>query len=371
MGTTATNLEHSVDLLLALLNGGFETPPWSTFLDELRRRTRADYASLIFRPPGLPSNSVFYLYSGKRWPAGIEQVYRESFYNQGPPHFEMIEGRAYTFDELLRSDNPAHVAYRKAVMTPSGINAARMMRVEEPSGVSTWLTTTRRKGDFTSEDDALLHSIAPYLRSVLRSYVALERERTSAALAGDAIHRLNFGWITLDAAGHILEADPRGHHILAESGVLHRGTQGHLKGETARQSQEIIAAIKAIAGAANARPRAIVLSRDPWLDMLLVPASRNTISAKSVPAVVAYVHSDSTLSADRCEQLAQLFGLLPSEARLALALGRGMSIADAAKALDLTVESARTYSKKIYAKTGARGHADLVLFVQRSVLRII
>jgi DNA-binding CsgD family transcriptional regulator len=114
----------------------------------------------------------------------------------------------------------------------------------------------------------------------------------------------------------------------------------------------------------------MILSRDPWLDMLLVPAGRNSISAKSVPAVVAYVHSDSSLSADRCEQLAQLFDLLPSEARLALALGRGMSIAEAAKELNLTEGSARTYTKKIYAKMGARGHPDLVRFVQRSVLQI-
>jgi len=40
------------------------------------------------------------------------------------------------------------------------------------------------------------------------------------------------------------------------------------------------------------------------------------------------------------------------------------------KALNLTVGSARTYTKKVYAKMGARGHADLVLFVQRSVLQI-
>ena len=86
--------------------------------------------------------------------------------------------------------------------------------------------------------------------------------------------------------------------------------------------------------------------------------------------MIAYVHADSWSSADRCEQLAQLFDLLPSEARLALALARGMSIAEAAVDLGITVESARTYSKRIYAKTGARGQADLVRFVHRSVLGI-
>jgi len=42
----------------------------------------------------------------------------------------------------------------------------------------------------------------------------------------------------------------------------------------------------------------------------------------------------------------------------------------AADALGLTVETARNYSKKIYAKTGARGHAELVRIILTSVLAI-
>ena len=92
--------------------------------------------------------------------------------------------------------------------------------------------------------------------------------------------------------------------------------------------------------------------------------------ARPAPALIAYVHGDSWSSADRCDQLAELFALLPSEARLALALSRGMTIAEAASDLGLTIETARTYSKKIYAKTGARGQPDLVRFIHRSVLAI-
>lgn len=363
--------ETSGELLLALMNGAFENPLWSTFLDALRRRTLADYASLIFRPPGLPSNTVFHLFSGQRCPPVIQQLYRNSFYKEDPtPYHDMREGRVYTLGQLLRSDEPAHAAYLEAVMAPSGMNAARMVRVEEASGVSAWLTITQRRRDFGAGDDTLLNALVPYLRSVLRNYVALERERTNAAIAGDAIRRLSFGWITLDAAGHVLETDAQGQHILETSKALSSDPQGFLRGASPGQGREIMEAVETLAGTANARPRAIILGRDPWLDMLLVPASREAVSAKSVPAVVAYVHSDSSLSADRCEQLIQLFDLLPSEARLALALGRGMSIAEAAAELDLTVESARTYSKKIYAKMGARGRADLVLFIQRSVLQI-
>jgi DNA-binding NarL/FixJ family response regulator len=361
----------TTDLLLRLMNGGFETPLWSTFLEKLRQRTRADYASLVFRPPGLPSNTVFHLFTGNRCPPVIQQLYRDSFYKRDPtPYHEMREGRVYALGELLRSDNPAHAIYLKAVMAPSGMNAARMMRIIEPSGVNAWLTITRRKLDFELKDDALLNAIAPFLRSVLRNFVALERERTNAALAGEAIQRLSFGWITLDAGGHVLEADAQGESILQKSGALRRDARGILKGSTQKKGRELLEVIKALASGQTARPRAMILSRDPWLDMLLVPANRNAMSAKSVPAVVAYVHSDSSFGADRCEQLAQLFDLLPSEARLALALGRGLNIAEAAKELNLTEGSARTYSKKIYAKMGARGHADLILHIHRSVLRI-
>ena len=363
--------EANAKLLLSLMNGAFETPQWSTFLDELRQCTKADYASLVFRPPGLAMNTVFHLFSGNRCPPVIQQLYRDSFYKRDPtPYHEMCEGQVYTLSELLNSDNPAHAAYLDAVMSPSGMNSARMMRVVEASGVNAWLTITQSEQDFGRKDDALFIAIAPYLRSILRSYVALERERTNATLASDAIHRLSYGWITLDAAGRVLDTDDQGHHILETSGALHRDAHGYLKGKSQQQGREMMAAISAIASTASAKPRAVVLSREPWLDMLLVKANRNVISATSVPAVVAYIHSDSASSADHREQLIQLFDLLPSEARLALALGRGMSITEAAQELNLTVESARTYSKKIYAKMGARGHSDLVLFVQRSVLQI-
>ena len=104
--------------------------------------------------------------------------------------------------------------------------------------------------------------------------------------------------------------------------------------------------------------------------MLLVPSNVRAGATRPTPALVAYVHADKSSSADRVEQLGQMFDLIPCEARLALALSRGMSIAEAAVELGLTLESARTYSKRIYAKTGARGQADLVRFIHRSVLAI-
>ncbi|MFC3592510.1 LuxR family transcriptional regulator, partial [Novosphingobium piscinae] len=58
--------------------------------------------------------------------------------------------------------------------------------------------------------------------------------------------------------------------------------------------------------------------------------------------------------------IARLHGLSEREAALAHGLTLGESILEAGARLRLTPETARNYSKRIYAKTGTRGQADLV-----------
>lgn len=360
-----------LELLPPLLDGVFEDPPWSGFLLRLREATQADYAALTFRPPGKPLNQVVHLYSGAASPPLVSKLYHEQLYETDPlPYYNLAEGRAYALHELLRAGEPGHDLYYREILVPSGMKAMRMMRVQEASGVNAWLNITRRTGDFTPGDDALLQAIAPYLRGALRNFVALEHERFNASMANDAISRLAFGWFTLDANLQVLECDRQGESLLAQSGILGRNASGRLTARPRALEQEITAVVRALAEEPRSRPRAIILNRDPWLDMLLLPTHKSSISAKPDPAVIAYVHGDNWSSADRCEQLAELFLLLPSEARLALALSRGMTIAEAAAELGLTVETARNYSKKIYSKLGARGQSDLVRFVMRSVLAI-
>lgn len=369
-------------LVETLIAGVTETPPWGRFVEALRVRLGADYASLTFRPfprgagpsgddAEDPPSPVFHIASGRESPPIVAQMYRKSLHAEDPmPYLALAEGRVYALPELLRAGDPAHEAYRAALLAPSGMNQMRMMRVAEPSGVSAWLSVTREAADFCRVDEALIAGLAVYLRPSLAAFVALERERTAARVAGEAIRRLNFAWATLDGAGRVLDTDAQGADLLAQARVLRRERDGRLGASSREVSRAIGEAVTALAAGGQLRPRAIVLSREPWLDMLLVPASPAPGTARPAHAMIAYVHADSWSSADRCDQLAQLFDLLPSEARLALALARGMSIAEAAVDLKITVESARTYSKRIYAKTGARGQADLVRFVHRSVLGI-
>ncbi|GGB92706.1 hypothetical protein GCM10011494_08860 [Novosphingobium endophyticum] len=360
-------------LIVPLIEGLVEDPPWRVFLDALRDRVEGDYASLVFRPLplGTPEARVIHLYSGQPSPPQVSRHYRENLYLRDPlPYHEMQEGRVYALRELLQFGVPKHDAYLTQLLMPSGMNHLRMIRFAEPGGVSGWITVTRREGEFGKGVDGLLQGLSRYMRAALASFVRLERERMTASVAKEAVRRMSFGWVTLDSEGRILDADVYGAQVLAGSGSLTRSKEGRLTARDPALRRQVQAAVADLANNPQARPRAIVLSREPWLDLLLVPSGQRMGTTQAAPAIICYLHADTWSSADRCEQLAQLFDLAPSEARLALALSRGMSISEAAPELGLTVESARTYSKRIYAKTGARGQADLVRFIHRSVLVI-
>ncbi|WP_285019898.1 helix-turn-helix transcriptional regulator [Novosphingobium sp. fls2-241-R2A-195] len=363
-------IEH---LIAPLIGGLVEYPPWRAFLDVLRAEVAGDYASLVFRPLplGTPEARVIHLYSGAPSPAPVSRLYREDLYLRDPmPYHEMVEGRTYRLDQLLHFGEPAHDAYLTQLLVPSGMNHMRMIRFAAREGTSGWITVTRRNGEFDAEVDRLLEAMAPYMRAALGSFVALERERMTATVTQEAVRRMSFGWLTLDGEGRVLDADAHGSRMLDAGNRIARGRDGKLTAHDTALRRQLLAAVRELAVDPQAPPQAIVLAREPWLDLLMLPSGQRTGTTQAAPAIVCYLHADNWSSTDCCNQLAQLFDLTPSEARLALALSRGMSIAEAAGQVGLTVESARTYSKRIYAKTGARSHADLVRFIHRSVLVI-
>jgi DNA-binding CsgD family transcriptional regulator len=108
---------------------------------------------------------------------------------------------------------------------------------------------------------------------------------------------------------------------------------------------------------ANPRVDAVLKVIDPHDDIALhYPAA----------AMIAWCRFDIPLRARRADAFAGLYELPQREAELALALADGLSIAEAATAMNLTLETARNYSKRLYAKLDVSGQAQLVRLVHRS-----
>lgn len=345
-------------LLEALHEGMFQTPLWDGFLHRLRAITGAQMAMLAIRPQG--QTDVAELVAGEG-PAGVVRRLMA--------RHAMREGRGYALDDLFDMTEPHDRAQARETLHAARITSVRAVRVTEASGVDGWLACAGGRS-LGSSAGALLLGLAPHLRIALRNFAALEHERFRSAVTGEGFNRLNIAWLTLDAQGRIVESTQNMEQMFQWGTLLRRGRYDRLVPASPAIDRQLTGYVKQAAAGQVVRPLAVNLSQDPWFDMLVAPLQGETISGHRSAAVIIYVSGDRRSQADRCEQLVDLFGLLPSEARLAWLLAQATSISEAAETLGITVETARNYSKKIYAKTGARGHAELVRVIMTSVLAL-
>jgi DNA-binding CsgD family transcriptional regulator len=354
-------------LLQALHEGMFETPLWSGFLNRLLAKTGARFTNLIFRP--VDEETVVELYAGQPPSAEVRNLFVDGDMRDPFPYRTMRPGRAYSLDELIDPNDARQRTFYEKAMLPQGLTNMQSIRVTEPGGLDLWLGCSggRQIGSATG---ALLTALAPHLRIALRSFAALERERFRSSVTGQVFDRLKMGWLSLDAGCRIIDATDNVEQLFQWGTLLRRGRYDRLVPASPAIDRKLTVLLKDFAANSESRPQAFNLSKDPWVEMLVTPVQAHGFAGSQKPVAIIYISGDRRSQADRCEQLVDLFGLLPSEARLAWMLGQATSIADAADALGLTIETARNYSKKIYAKTGARGQAELVRIILTSVLAV-
>jgi DNA-binding CsgD family transcriptional regulator/PAS domain-containing protein len=348
----AVTLLEAQDLVALLHRGTLASEPWGDFLAALRRRTGADAALLFLAGPGR-GEEVVQIEAG-RAPQLVADSALARLSRTGSP---LRAKRVFAASDL--TDDAALIG----LMANRGLAHLRMVRVEEPTGASLWLAVGRRAEDFAAADVALLGMLADHLEIALRTWAALEQERLRAGISGEAIRRLNFGWFLLDRNGAIVDCSAEAEALLHERRAVSRTPSGLLLPER-REAQGALRRYLDQLSRGERESRAIHLSDEPWLDMLLTPR------AGTAPMVAAYVHGEAPTSAERSAQLMELFGLSAKEAQLALLISRGVTINEATGQLGLTRESARLYSKRLYAKTGTRGQADLVRLVLASVVAL-
>jgi DNA-binding CsgD family transcriptional regulator len=355
------------DLLIALHEGLFEQPLWSGFLERLRVQVGASYAAFVFRPASF--ETAVHLYAGQDLSDEFQKLFRERFPIDPLPHHRMREGRVYDLQSVMDRDDPRQREFYNVLLVPGGMEYWRSVRITEPSGTEAWLTIINDE-DFPVSAGSLLNRLVPHVRLALRSFAAHDRERLRSHISSEAMGRMNFGWLTIDPRCRILDTTQNVDIVFERTNLLRRSRYDRLTFASATIDREVTSLAKAFATGSDNRPRAFQLSQDPWIDILVAPIHERLVAPGSTATAIVYLSGDRWSSSDRCDMLVDLFNLVPSEARLAWAIAQGHSIATAADKIGVTVETARGYSKQIYAKTGAKGQADLVRIIFTSVLAI-
>ena len=354
-------------LLEDLHEGMFQQPLWNKFLDKLRARTGAIFTALIFHTA--EKDGVIRLNSGDESLAQRHHLFVEKHGWDPLVYRHMREGRVYAREELISPSDPTHRRLADEFLVPQGVSSIRSVRITEQSGVEAWLACAGG-ANIGSSTGSLLTALVPHVRIAMRNFVTLEREKFRSSVTSEAFGRLSFGWMTLDARCRIIDTTPYIEQLFQRTAILRRGRYGRLTPSSPAIDRELSAVVKSFAEGKGGEPGVWTLNRDPWMDMLVAPTSKRPI-ASARPVAIAYVSGDDRSQTERYAQLSELFGLLQSEAKMAWAIASGRSIAEAAREMNISIETARTYSKKIFAKTGARNQAGLVRIILTSVLAIM
>ena len=303
------------DILLALYRSAQESPAWTGFLRAVAGRAGATAAYVVAQREGESPQS---------FGAGAVPLSHDSL-------MRMRYLRPYSGDDMAAAQ------------------PFRALRVRVDGGGDAWVIVVRQGDDFASATSALLSGLAPHLALAAAQFWRQQRALARQAAAQDMAARLGISWVLLGANGAA---------IAASDSV----PAGLLMGEKLRlpipAQRQLTQRLSSFGESQNMGPLALKIA--PF-QALLVPFSGHGAAA------ILYVLSVKPTPNQAWPMLADIFGLTPNEARFAAELAGGKSIAQAGAALGFTLETARHYSKQLYAKMGAAGQADVVRRIENSV----
>jgi DNA-binding CsgD family transcriptional regulator len=195
-----------------------------------------------------------------------------------------------------------------------------------------------------------------------------------------SIETVEIAVLSLSADGVVLHATRSASRLLeAEDGLALQGRQ--LKASCYGEHQRLAAMLRealplpalsptkwqdAPLPSPRANEGAMLITRRAGkrpLQVIVMPVLRCERLAGSDCAVLVYLCDPEAVPASRSSALRRLYGLSPTECRLADHLAAGTELQAAAAHLRLTVQTARSHLKAIFRKTGTNRQATLVRLI--------
>ena len=212
------------------------------------------------------------------------------------------------------------------------------------------------------------------MKRALGIYSTLKSTEIKSKTYTDVIEQLSIGIVTLDLDRRIVDTNTMASNLLSHAGCMINNEHSFQFSKAGDQElfeasfEKIISENGSDKLSPNIEVFRIAQNSGQNLGFLVRHiASTPWYEGRERPAVVVYI-CDPSLQRDTRENfVAKLFGLMMSEASLAIQLTDGLTLSEAAKKLSITENSARTISKRIFEKTGTRRQSELIRLILNSV----
>jgi DNA-binding CsgD family transcriptional regulator len=206
----------------------------------------------------------------------------------------------------------------------------------------------------------------PHLIQALQLRTQLMRLHIERHASLAALEAMRLGTIVVDESGYIVFANPTAESLIrGRNDVAVRYGRLHLKDST--QNAALMNAIKsacrigagkkastdALFGVPPVGPRTLAIRVCPLPEQLFP-------GEMAEPAVFIFLSDAQTRPSSLHERLIDFYGLTPAEARLAEVLATGGNLVEFCAQTQLSINTAKTHLKHIFAKTGHRRQSQFV-----------
>lgn len=214
------SLSQFSDLLAAIYQGPLEPVPWKTALDLLRVHLRANYVTLMLRPPS-PDREGFMVNAAGDAPITRQAEYNKYYYALDP-FIDLPPDRVFIADELAANGRWRESEFYKQFLKPLDILHALGADILTNDGIHCRFRATRPHHGrrFSAGDTALCAAILPHLKRAVILHSQLSLMDSERQLYAGTIDRMLVGTVILDETGAIVKRNAVASEMLKEGDGL-------------------------------------------------------------------------------------------------------------------------------------------------------
>jgi DNA-binding CsgD family transcriptional regulator len=209
----------------------------------------------------------------------------------------------------------------------------------------------------------------PHLQTAVRLRREIAGLETQLSCLSKTLDNVPQGLLVADPSGRILFMNRRAETTLrAKDGlwVASDGIRAHRTEETARLRELLARAANTSTGNGTHAGGVLSISRPGQrrsLKIMIAPLPSSPNRGQHGPAALLLISAPEQSTPTDAKLLQALLDLTPMEARLTAAIVEGRTVKEFAEESGVSMNTARTHLKSVFAKTGVSRQAALVRFV--------
>jgi DNA-binding CsgD family transcriptional regulator/PAS domain-containing protein len=357
-------------LVVAAYDAAIDPTMWPQFLARYVDATRADVAFIqCHRLAERRSELLATFGMASRFADSYNSHYsRMNVWREHGAHL-YVDGAVLLDEAFYPRDLLKRTEFYNDHLLPNGVTRCLTGVISCREGAAVVLTAMRGEGKppFDAADSYVIRQLLSHLGRAYRLH-----ERLHVLESGEAVlNGLNLGIILLSGDGRAVFTNRAADEMVrANDGLLlHHGQLAASNREPDAGLRRLVRYATAPVDVGDCPPGVLVTrpSGRPPFHVTASPLRRTPrpLVGTTPPAAVVLITDPERQRPVAADSLRHTYGLTPREAVLAIALGQGQTLDEAAEQLQMRYETARTHLRRILSKTETSRQTELALLLER------